>query len=418
MLRKVCLVVLLLFCTQARSETIQLWRTLSDDDEMRTFAQQVKRYNRVHPEAKVSIEAIPHGTYADSVIGGALARDLPCILAVDQPNVANYAWAGLIQPLYVDEEYSHNLLSQDDFEHVNSNGIGIYQNKVYSLGPFDIALALFTRRSLLQELNVRIPTLEHPWSVEEFNVLLDQIQQQGLYKYIFDLNLLGVGEWPAYGFLPMLYSAGGDFVDRVEYQIAEGYLNSEGAVTWGLWLQKMLREGFIQYTSLEHGQFEKGLLAIHYTGSWMVDRYQKAIGDDLLILPPVDFGNGAYIGGGSWHYTITRNCTKPKQASKFIAYLMTNEEIAFFNRGSGFIPTSAEAANQLELYRESGALRKLYLTSERNVVLRPATPAYPAISAIFSQAVRRIAQGASVTESLDRAVDEIELNILDNRGYQ
>ncbi|WP_016955475.1 extracellular solute-binding protein [Catenovulum agarivorans] len=418
MLRKVCLVVFFVFCTQVRSETIQLWRTLSAADEMRTFTQQVERFNLANPQYQVSVQAIPHGAYAESVIGGALAQDLPCILAVDQPNVANYAWSGLIQPLYTDTHSASNLISPLDFNHVNANGIGKYNGKVYSLGPFDIALALFTRRSLLNSLDFRIPTLAQPWSVDEFNMLLEKIKQQGQFKYILDMNLAGVGEWPAYGFLPMIVSAGGDFIERSTYRQAEGFLNSKGAVQWGHWLQNLLDNELTQLSNLEHGQFEKGLLAIHYTGSWMVDRYQKAIGDDLLILPPVDFGSGAYIGGGSWHYTVTRNCPQPKQAAKFIAYLMTNNEIAFFNRGSGFIPTSAEAANQLALYSEQGALRKLYLTSERNVVLRPATPAYPAISAIFSQAVRRIAQGADVTESLDRAVDEIELNILDNRGYR
>ncbi|WP_440905570.1 extracellular solute-binding protein [Catenovulum sp. SX2] len=418
MLRTVLCCVLILCCAQSKAETIALWRTLSAEDEMRTFAQQVERFNKLNPLQTISVQAIPYGSYSESVIGGALARDLPCILAVDLPNVANYAWSGLIQPLYVDEQHSHNLISQDDFSHVNQSGIGQYNGKTYSLGPFDIALALFTRRSLLDSLNLRIPTLAKPWKVDEFNSLLKKIKQQGRYKYVLDMNLAGAGEWPAYAFLPMLYSYGGDLIDRKNYLKSEGYLNSSAAVMWGLWVQKLLKEELTQLSSLEHGQFEQGLLAVHYTGSWMVDRYRQAVGDDLLILPPVDFANGAYIGGGSWHYTVTRNCSKPKQAAKFIAFLMQDEEIAFFNQGTGFIPTSKMAAKQLPRYREGGVLRELYLMSESNVVLRPSTPAYPAISAIFSKAVRRIAQGSDVPESLDRAVDEIELNILDNRGYR
>ncbi|MCU4677019.1 extracellular solute-binding protein [Catenovulum sp. 2E275] len=397
-----------------------MWRTLTAPDEMQVFEQQVKRFNQLNPQTEIIVEAIPHGSYSDSVIGGALAKDLPCILAVDQPNVANYAWSGLIQPLYdlSENNLTNQLIKAATVKRINPSGIGIYQNKVYSLGAFDIALAMFTRKSLIHQLKVRLPSVEQPWSVEEFEHILQKIKQLNQYKYTLNLNLSGVGEWSSYAFLPMLKSSGADLIERKNYRKSEGILNSQAAINWGTWLQNTINSGFTQVQTGEHALFERGLVAIDYNGSWMIDRYKKALGDDLLILPTIDFGHGAYIGGGSWHYSITRQCKQPKVAARFIEFIMSDQQISYFSEHTGFIPTSQTAAQHTRLYRPQGELYRLYQMSAEHVVMRPATPGYPAISNIFAQAIRRISEGEQVQTAFDRAVDEIEQNILDNRGYR
>lgn len=407
---------------KAVAKPIEIWRTLTSPDEMKVFEQQVKRYNQRSPSSKVSIEYIPHGSYRDSVIGGALAKDLPCILAVDQPDVANYAWAGLIRPLYKqtagESQSQDSLIKKETIDRINPSGVGSYKQAVYSLGPFDISLAIFSRKSLFKQLDVRIPSVEQPWSVKEFNQVLAKLRSLNTYKYILDLNLLGVGEWPAYAFLPMLYSSGADLIERTDYLKAEGVLNSPPAIQWGNWLQGLIEKNLAFVQVGEHALFERGLLALDYNGSWVFDRYKKAIGDDLLILPTIDFGRGAYIGGGSWHYSISHQCLQPKSAANFIEFIMSDHEIQYFSEKTGFIPTSKTAAENTTLYRSGGELFTLYKMSANHVVMRPATPAYPAISSIFSQALRRIVDGDNVEQALDRAVDEIEQNITDNRGYR
>ncbi len=409
----VCAVVL-----PAAAKPVKMWRTLTAPDEMKVFEQQVKRYNQTHTDAKIQIEYIPHGNYRDSVIGGALAKDLPCVLAVDQPDVANYAWSGLLRPLDSQTSTDTRLIKKETIARINPSGIGRYQSAIYSLGPFDIALALFTRKSLFEQLDVRVPTVEQPWSVSEFNQVLLKIKQLDQYKYIFDMNILGVGEWPAYAYLPMLYSSGADLIERTDYSKAEGILNGRAAIRWGEWVQRLINQGLTSVQFGEHALFERGLLALEYNGSWVIERYKKAMGDDLLILPTIDFGQGAYIGGGSWHYAITRQCDRPAEAARFVEFIMSDTEIAYFSEHTGFIPTSQTAAQKTTLYQPGGELYRLYQMSAEHVVMRPATPAYPAISNIFSQAFRRIADGVEVEQALDRAVDDIEQNIRDNRGYR
>jgi multiple sugar transport system substrate-binding protein len=48
---------------------------------------------------------------------------------------------------------------------------------------------------------------------------------------------------------------------------------------------------------------------------------------------------------------------------------------------------------------------------------RPITPAYPAITTAFAEAVANIAAGEDVKRELDKAAKKIDQDIQDNQGY-
>ena len=45
-----------------------------------------------------------------------------------------------------------------------------------------------------------------------------------------------------------------------------------------------------------------------WTGSWAADAVTEKYGDDVVFLPPPDFGNGPKIGGGSWQWGMSADC--------------------------------------------------------------------------------------------------------------
>jgi len=49
---------------------------------------------------------------------------------------------------------------------------------------------------------------------------------------------------------------------------------------------------------------------------------------------------------------------------------------------------------------------------------RPQTPAYPAITAAFSAAILKIAQGMDVRQAVNTAVRQIDRNLAANRYYK
>ena len=53
----------------------------------------------------------------------------------------------------------------------------------------------------------------------------------------------------------------------------------------------------------------------------------------------------------------------------------------------------------------------------KDFYVRPETPAYPAISTAFAEAVNNIVAGADVKKELDKAAKKIDQIIEDNNGY-
>jgi len=87
-------------------------------------------------------------------------------------------------------------------------------------------------------------------------------------------------------------------------------------------------------------------------------------------------------------------------------------------RANGAIPATRSAIARSPDYREDGPLRLFVEQLERgHGVARPATPAYPIITAEFQRAFDRIRSGGEVRRALDQAAQAIDNEIADNQGY-
>jgi multiple sugar transport system substrate-binding protein len=146
----------------------------------------------------------------------------------------------------------------------------------------------------------------------------------------------------------------------------------------------------------------------------------KKYGNDALFLPPVDFGHGPKIGGGSWEWGISINCS-PQQAqgaAQFINSLLQPQQLALIESATGLVPVSPAAAALVPSYASGGAYRTFFDLSQRFTIMRPPTPAYLTISTQFEKAGEAIAAGGNVQNALDNAVDAIDRDIQDHNNYQ
>ena len=100
----------------------------------------------------------------------------------------------------------------------------MYNGEVYAVGLWDAVVAIYARRSVLEANDIRIPTLEEPWTGEEFDAILETLQATGEFENAFDVGMAWKGEWYTYAFSPFLQSFGGDMIDRETYLGAEGVL--------------------------------------------------------------------------------------------------------------------------------------------------------------------------------------------------
>lgn len=241
--------------------TIKLWRHDTGDAEMAAGRAAVERFNRSQDRWKVVVEAIPQGSYTESITAASLVGQLPCIIAMDQPTVPNFAWAGHVRALDA-------LLPADAVARLLEGGRGTYKGRLYSVGQFDVALALFSRRSRLDALGVRVATMERPYTAAEFHDALAKVKKSGRYRFPLDLNGRFKGEWYSYAFSPWLQSAGTDLIDRDGYVRVDGVLNSDAAIAVGRYYGRLFKDKLVERIPADDKAFEQGRSLFHYTGSW------------------------------------------------------------------------------------------------------------------------------------------------------
>jgi multiple sugar transport system substrate-binding protein len=372
-------------------------------------------FNESQDQYEAVITELPGDNYNEQVTAAALAGQLPCVLDLDGPNLSNYAWAGYLRPL--DDLVSEELLADILPPNVEQ---GTYNGQLYALGAFEGGLGIWGNREYLEAAGVRIPTgIEDAWTLEEFNAALEALSQVEGVEYPLDMKMnYGAGEWFTFGFSPLLQSFGADLIDRETYTTAEGILNGEEAVAFGEWFQSLFENGYVNAAPADDNDFVNRRVALSFVGHWEYTRYAEALGDDLVLLPMPDLGNGAKTGTGSWAWAISASCPNPEGAWALIEFMLTPEQILIMTDANGAIPSRVSVLEGNERFAEGGPLNIYFQQLNGGVgVPRPVTPAYPVITRSFANAMDQIAKGGDVQEALDAAVDAIEQDIEDNNGY-
>ena len=406
-------VALLASSAQAQTELSLWYHGAGNAEERRIIGTIIEDFNTSQQEWRVSLQEFPQAAYNESVTAAALSNNLPDILDVDGPNMPNWAWAGYLQPLQISEQKLTNFLP---------GAIGKWNGELYSVGLWDAALAIFARKSVLEANQIRIPTLEEPWTGEEFTAILEKLKAQDDFEYAIDLGMSDKTEWYSYAFTPFLESFGGGLINSDDYQTAEGVLNGDEAIRFGEWWQSLFEKQLAPGPSQSPGDHETGFLdgryALQWMGNWVAVKALEKYGDDLLFLPAPDFGKGPKIGAGSWQFGVSATSKHPEGASAFIEFAVQDKYLAQFSDAIGLVPATSTAAEMTKNYKKGGSLAGFFELSARQATLRPVTPAYAFISPVFQKVLADIANGADVAATLDNATDEIDANIKRNGGYK
>jgi multiple sugar transport system substrate-binding protein len=371
----------------------------------------INDFNASQADWSIKLEEFPQAAYNDSVTAAALAGKLPDIIDVDGPIMPNWAWAGYMAPLELPAGTLDNFLP---------GPIGEWNGTLYSVGLWDAAVAMVTRKSTLDEFGIRVPTIAEPWTGEEFDAALEKIKASGKFEYPLDLGMAWTGEWYPYAFSPFLQSFGGDLIDRSTYKTAEGVLNGEAAIKFGEWWQHLFTDKLAPGTSQDPADRDSGFAAGKYAMSW--NGNWAALGalsafDDVIFLPAPDFGHGSKIGAASWQFGVSASSEHKDGATAFITFALQDKYLAAFSDGIGLIPPTPGSAAMSKNYKEGGPMAVFYELSKAQALVRPVTPGYVVEAKVFEKALADIANGANVADTLDAATDEIDADIEKNKGY-
>ena len=283
-------------------------------------------------------------------------------------------------------------------------------------------MALYARQSTLDELGLRVPTLDNPWSGEEFMAALDAAKASGKYDYALDLGMNDQGEWYPYAYLAL--PAVVRRRHRRPFDLPDRRRRAERRSRYGI--RRMVADPCLP-TAMPPARprarptrpmaSSTARFAFQWNGNWRAVATMAEV-DDVLFLPAPDFGNGGKIGAGSWQFGIAATSEHPDGASDFIEFALQDKYLAAFTDVLGLIPATASAAQLTETYKDRrSAGRVLRPLSNEQALVRPVTPGYVVQTKVFIKALADIANGADVADTLDAAVDEIDADIAKNDGY-
>ena len=396
----------------SRPGTLTLWtHSAGGTDEYAVIETIANDFNAANPGTKIQITAFPQAVYNDSIVTAAAAHELPDILDLDGPIMPNWAWSGYLAQLDLPASLTDAMVD---------SAKGYFNGALYSVGPYDTSLCFLARRSAFQAAGIAVPTIARPWTRDEFDAALKRLSELPDYELAVDMSVWDTAEWWPYAYAPMLQSFGGDIIDRDTLTTADGFLNGSDAVAFGTWFRSLFADGLASQTPGTDGtDFLQGKVPMVYAGGWKVLKAQETFGaEEVLILPPVDFGKGARVGGGSWQWAVSASSKNRETATRFIEFLMQDDYLVMYSDAIGTYPSIESAIPGTENYGAGKPLEPVYEIGKAYALLRPATPGYKVISSVVDKALHDIVSGADVRKTLDQAVKDIDADIRANDGYR
>lgn len=402
------------------SGEITVWAQEGQEGEVQAAKDAVAAFNESQDEITAELTLIPQATYGQT-LGATDVDALPDVYEFDGETLGALVYAGKLRQL-------DDLVSQDTIDSQIPSIIaeGTYSDgNVYAVAQYDSGLGLFGSRSMLEAAGITdLPaTVEDAWTVDEFEDAVVALAGSTPGGKGLDIKENYAGTWPGYAFTPVVNSAGQPLVSDGS---AEGALNApevaEALSRFAAWREYV-------DPNADDKAFTDGRVGLSWVGHWNYPAYSEALGDDLVVMPLPDFGNGTKSGQGSHAWGIGAQSENAAAGAKFLEFLMQDEWVGQVTDANGAVPGTTSAIAASDLYAEGGPLR-LYFeqleltcgseppTPDCVTVPRTISPAWPVINSAFSDAFWAIYGGADAQSELDQAAKTIDLDYADNGGYE
>lgn len=383
---------------------LTLW--YPEGDMSPAYEEIIEAFNQENDgEIEAEIEFIPRGNkyaYEDKVSAAATSNTLPDLLAMDGPNVANYADAGIIQPIdgLVDNEdqFVESIIKQ-----------GTFKDQLYAVGPTESTVALFYNVKMLEEAGITPPkTLEEAWTWDEFYEAAKKLtnKEKGMYGVNWTLDY---GEWIIYFTGPSVWSNGGSFIAE-DGSKADGYVNGPETVEALEYLKKFTDEGLVnlQPTPTE---FEDGNAAMMLMGSWEWAKLKDYPDTEWGITYYPKSPNGEQVSpSGDWAWGVSTGTEDKEAAAELLNFIHTKENVLKLAAVEEKPPARSDAFEELTEW-DKEPLNVLKDQVLQTAHPRPSTTSYPVLSTKYGQAVQNIFLGGDVQEELDKVAKEVDTDI-------
>jgi multiple sugar transport system substrate-binding protein len=374
-------------------------------------------------EAATGIKVVslytPHDAFNEKLSGYINSGDMPDIFQVDGPFLSNYVWSGNVAPI---QQYLDKAVVADMTASNRAQCTYPIDGKLYAISHQDSTVVLYANKKYLNKIKARIPKgVADAWTMAEFEDVMSKLAALPEVKWPLDImNAYGPrGEWGTYGFGPMFYSAGTGIIDSKSWK-ASGVLDSAKNLAFAQKLQTWSKKGWFVPKSAGDNQFfaPEHAAAMAWCGHWLWPASHDSLGDDLVVLPLPNFGNGTKSPNASWVWTIAAKAKNKENAGKLLSFIMT--DMAFFKdcNDMNVFPALGKFASIATIYKDPKGMAVAMEQAAKTAVSRPAHPAYPTITKSFAEAFDDIVNGGvDPAVALKKAAVAIDADIADNGGY-
>jgi len=407
---------------QDPSGPIQLtvWVHAGQPEEQAALETQFKNFEVANPGMTVDARFIKQMDDYNDEIQTAIASDqMPDVFDVDGPYIASYAYQGALTPLddLLDPQVRDRMLPSLVAQ-------GTWNGHLWAVGAFDSGLALYGDRTALTSAGVRIPTgPDDAWTATEMTDALAALAANDPDGKVIDFELQEMStEQTTYFFAPLLYSAGAALL-APDTGLATGTLDSPAAVRA---VTNVADWATFADPNEDGNAFPDRRVALSWNGHWRYLEYAAALGNDLVVLPLPDLGNGTKSGQGSWAWAVGAGTTHPQAAASLVDWLTNDANAAAMSDANGAVPGTKVALAGSALYGPGKPLQMFGdnlarscgdgpFTSECIAVPRTITPAYATVTGAFATAILTVLQGGDPQQALSKAARTIDTTMaLDN----
>lgn len=145
------------------------------------------------------------------------------------------------------------------------------------------------------------------------------------------------GPWMVWQFMPYLWQAGGYIIDSAQTHIM--YNSEAGVEALSLWKEMYLEQNLSSFTTDFDVAFTSKRLAMAMDGPWNLPRYKDLLQNLNWAFAPLPAGpkKQATVVGGEY-LAIFKQSKHPKEAWKFLKWMIQPEVQAFWAMKSGYLP--------------------------------------------------------------------------------
>ncbi|WP_040484435.1 ABC transporter substrate-binding protein [Lyngbya aestuarii] len=406
----------LLICGGCQTQTptepgvthLTLWHGINPPPNRDVFQKLVDQFNQTHP--KIQVDAYYVGQpdqQMPKILTAIVGNASPDILWYAPQITGQLVELDAIQPLenWLDESPRKAEIDPALFEAMELNG------HTWSIPMATNNTAIFYRPSLFEKAGIT----KLPLTWEEFRVtagkLTSDLDGDGKLDQHGIVLPLGKGEWTVFTWLPFMYSAEGELIDRDEVDLV-----NPGAIAALQFWSDLITDGSAILSGPERGyeqdNFISGKVAMQITGPWTLGFLQSA-GIDYGVFPIPAKDQQATVVGGEHLFVMKTTPQQQKAALTFLDYVLSEDFQTEWSLGTGYLPVNLKT-RQSQKYQDFLSQQpslQVFLKQMAWARTRPIIAGYRRLSENLGRAIEASLLGENPQDALKQAENRLKLMI-------